>query len=168
MSSFEAVSIRAVPLLDPSCCTLQYTRHVAGVSACLLHQACSHALDIQMLPNLQHQCNYDSTTYIPAEPVQEAQGQNTQESAQAHAEHMQQLQAAHEEELKSVQQAAQQAQADMQAAHAAESNIVKEAHAADLSRLRALQDALPQQLMQLQSAGHRPSSDLSPSELGAC
>lgn len=81
---------------------------------------------------------------------------------------MQQLQAAHEEELRSVQQAAQQAQADMQAAHAAESSVIKEAHAADLNRLRLLQDALPQQLMQLQSLEPRHSSDLSPSELGAC
>lgn len=112
---------------------------------------------------------HTTSKHVPsAELVQAAHGQATREDAQAHAEQVQQLQAAHEEELRSVQQAAQQAQAEMQAANAAECSVIKEAHAADLNRLRALQDALPQQLMQLQSLEPRHSSDLSPSELGAC
>lgn len=105
---------------------------------------------------------------ISAQCVQETQTQETQVDMQAHAEQVSQLQAAHEEEIRRVQQAAQQAQADMQAAHAAETGIIKEAHAADLNRLRALQDALPERLMQLQAAEPRQSTELSPSEIGAC
>ena len=148
---------------------LQVALQHACLSAGLLHPACIHPHHVGGCPPSRSLLTqHHSTTDSPAEPVQGARGQETQENAQAHAEQVQQLQAAHTEELRSLQQAAQQAEADMQAAHAAESSIIKEAHAADLKRLRALQDALPEQLMQLQSAEHRPSSDLSPSEIGAC